>query len=133
MRVLLALSLMLAAAPAAAEPVDLELVLLADATASIDDDEIRFQRRGYAEAITDPRVLDAIAATGYGRIAVAYVEWGDAYSQEVVAGWTVIDGAATAADFAAAVMQPPRLAHGGWPEPPSASDWVMQWNRLKPQ
>ena len=32
--------------PAAAEPVDLELVLAADASGSIDDGEIRLQREG---------------------------------------------------------------------------------------
>ncbi len=36
----------------AAERVDLELVLLADASRSIDDGEIRHQRRGYAAALT---------------------------------------------------------------------------------
>ena len=39
----------------AAERVDLELVLLADASGSIDEAEIRFQRQGYASAITHPR------------------------------------------------------------------------------
>ncbi len=46
---------------AAGERVDLELVLLADASRSIDDGEIRFQRQGYAAAITDPDVLAAIS------------------------------------------------------------------------
>ncbi len=41
---------------AGAESVDVELVLLADASGSIDDDEILFQRKGYADAITDPLV-----------------------------------------------------------------------------
>ena len=36
------------ALPAAAEQVDLELVLLADASGSIDEEEIRFQRDSYA-------------------------------------------------------------------------------------
>lgn len=96
----------------AAEPVDLELVLLADASGSIDDQEILFQRRGYAEAITHPQVLQAIADTGRGRIAVAYVEWGAAKSQEVVVGWSVIDGPDAARAFAAALMVPPRRASG---------------------
>ena len=42
---------------------------------SIDPDEIAFQRNGYGIAITDPRVLQAIAGTAYGRIALTYVEW----------------------------------------------------------
>jgi Protein of unknown function (DUF1194) len=61
---------------AAAERVDLELVLLADASGSIDDAEIHFQRQGYASAITHPAVLDAILQGYDQRIAVAYVEWG---------------------------------------------------------
>lgn len=106
------LGAMALAAPARAEPVDLELVLLADASGSIDDGEIAFQRQGYAEAITDRAVLEAIAGTGYGRIAVTYVEWGAADSQAVVVDWTVIDGADSAGRFAAALLKPPRLAFG---------------------
>ena len=44
-----------------------------------------FERRGYAEAMADPEVLWAIANGGAtGRIAVAYVEWASAASQDVV-------------------------------------------------
>ena len=100
--------------PAAAQVhVDLELVLLADATGSIDDAEIRFQREGYAQAITDPAVISAIRGAGGGRIAVTYVEWGHATSQDVVVDWTLIDSEATAAAFAEALLAPPRRAHGG--------------------
>jgi hypothetical protein len=114
MRAILILLLLLVAPPGAraGEPVDLELVLLADASGSIDDGEIMFQRQGYAEAITDPKVLEAIANTGYGRIALIYVEWGEAFSQDVVVDWTLIDGAASAAAFAEALMLPPRRAYG---------------------
>jgi hypothetical protein len=93
-------------------PVDLELVLLADASGSIDDREIFFQRRGYAEAITDPDILAAIGLGTDGKIAVTYVEWGDAASQEVVVPWTIIDGADAAAGFAAVLMATPRKAFG---------------------
>jgi len=92
--------------------VDLELVLLADATGSIDDAEIRFQRQGYANAITDPAVLAAIRSTAYGRIAVTYVEWGDLHSQDVVVDWTLIDSEESAAAFADALLVPPRRARG---------------------
>jgi hypothetical protein len=100
-------------APAmAAESVDLELVLLADASRSIDDAEIRFQREGYASAITHPEVLGAIAQGFEQRIAVASVEWGEASSQEVVVPWTVVDGPESAAAFADALLQAPRRAFG---------------------
>src|SRR5918994_1166250 len=88
----IALAVSMLGGHAAAERVDLELVLLADASGSIDDAEIHFQRQGYAAAITHPKVLAAIAQGFEQRIAVNYVEWGDASSQEVVVPWTVVDG-----------------------------------------
>jgi hypothetical protein len=109
----LALALALLAAPAAAETeVDLELVLLADATGSIDAAEIRFQREGYAEAITDPSVVRAISSGLLGRVALTYVEWADAGSQHVVVPWRVLETAEDAAAFAAALLEPPRMAYG---------------------
>jgi len=102
----------LLAPSAQAEELDLELVLLADATGSIDDAEIRFQRQGYAEAITSASVLNAISSNIYGKIAVTYVEWADMFSQDVVVDWTVIDGQASADDFAARLMEQPRRAYG---------------------
>ncbi|MGD9741241.1 MAG: DUF1194 domain-containing protein, partial [Dongiaceae bacterium] len=69
-----------AAAPAAAaEPVDLELVLAGDASGSIDNAEMRMQRQGYAAAITDPEVLTAISYGEIGAIAVAYIEWAGSF------------------------------------------------------
>ncbi|HET6521496.1 MAG TPA: DUF1194 domain-containing protein [Geminicoccaceae bacterium] len=97
---------------AGAERVDLELVLLADASRSIDDAEIRFQRRGYAAAITHPEVLAAIAQGYDRRVAVTYVEWGTVDSQEVVVPWTVVDGPESAAAFADALLEAPRRAFG---------------------
>lgn len=110
----LALAGSLADAPGApaAEPVDLELVLLADASGSIDDGEIRFQRAGYAQALTDPAILEAIGQGYGGRIAVTYVEWGSADSQDVVVPWTILDDAASARTFTASLLAAPRGAHG---------------------
>jgi hypothetical protein len=96
----------------AAEPVDLELVLLADASGSIDDSEIRFQRQGYAAAITHPQILDAIAQGYDQRIALTYVEWGGSSSQEVGVPWTIVDGPVAAAAFAEALLAAPRRAFG---------------------
>lgn len=113
-RVLLLLAaVFLAAGPAAAEEVvDLELVLLADATGSIDTAEIKFQREGYATAITDPEVLAAITGGLHGKIAVTYVEWGDMTSQQVVVPWTVISSADGAQKIASVLRATPRLAFG---------------------
>lgn len=107
---LLLLCLLVLAGTAQAQDTDLELVLLADASGSIDASEIAFQRQGYAQAITDPEVLAAITNTAYGSIAVTYVEW--AANQVVVADWTLIDGPETAAAFAAELLEKPRQAYG---------------------
>lgn len=96
----------------AGERVDLELVLLADASRSIDDGEIRFQRLGYAVALTHREILSAITSGIHRRIAVTYVEWGGVDSQEVVVPWTVIDGTDSAAAFARRLLDEPRLAFG---------------------
>jgi hypothetical protein len=108
MRVLLVLPFL--ALPASAQEVDLELVLLADASGSITQAEIEFQRQGYASAITDPAVLAVIANTLTGSIAVTYVEW--AANQATVVDWTIIDGPEAAQGFAAALLAPPRQAYG---------------------
>ncbi len=89
----------------------LELVLLADASGSIDTEELAFQRQGYASAITDPAVVAAIESSIYGTIAVTYVEW--ASNTAVVVDWMIIDGAKTAETFAKALTGPPRQAYGG--------------------
>ena len=114
-RLILAFLVVLGLAGAAkAEQVDLELVLLADASGSIDEEEIRFQREGYAAALAHPEILTAIRVGGYlGKIAVSFVEWGDAFHQDVVASWTVIDGPESAAAFGEVLRTAPRRAFGG--------------------
>ncbi len=104
------LAFLLSASVAQAQDTDLELVLLADASGSIDSREIAFQRQGYAQAITDPEVLAAIGGTAYGSIAVTYVEW--AANTAVVADWMLIDGLETAQAFADELTGKPRQAYG---------------------
>ncbi len=109
--VMVATSLLIGTADASDE-VDLELVLLADASRSIDNAEIRFQRQGYADAIVHPDVLGVILQGFRQRIAITYVEWGDSTSQEIVVPWTIIDGETSAKAFASDLMTAPRKAFG---------------------
>jgi len=88
----------------------LELVLLADASGSIDAEELAFQRQGYAQAMTDPLVISAIRNSIYGNVAVTYVEW--ATNTAVVVDWMIIDSEETAQAFADALIGPPRRASG---------------------
>ncbi|NKB58731.1 MAG: DUF1194 domain-containing protein [Alphaproteobacteria bacterium] len=96
----------------AQEKVDLELVLLADASWSIDNAEIRLQREGYAAGITHPDVLDTILGGYHRRIAITYVEWGDENWQDIVVPWTIIDGPKSAAAFVQKLRAAPRRATG---------------------
>ena len=94
-------SLGLAAARPAfgAERVDVELVLAVDVSLSMSPVELEIQRKGYAAALTDERVIQAIKEGVYGRIAVTYVEWAGQTSQHVVVPWTLIASAADAQAF----------------------------------
>jgi len=73
-------------------PVDLELVLSVDVSASMEASEQRLQRSGYVAAFQSPAVIAAIGAGRFGRIAVAFVEWADPDYQRVVIPWTLVDG-----------------------------------------
>ena len=104
-----ALALMtLATASRAAEEVDLLLVLAADVSRSIDSNKFNLQRNGYAAAITNPRVLDAIKSGRQGKIAVTFVEWSGSSSQRVIIDWTVIRDLKTAQDFSNQVIEAQR-------------------------
>src|SRR3954451_22481020 len=96
------------AAGARAEQVDLLLVLAADVSRSIDDGEFNLQRKGYAAAITDPRVLRAISGGRNHAIAVTFIEWSGAADQNVVVDWTVVRDEEAAGGIAATMLAAPR-------------------------
>jgi len=96
----------------AQQRVDVELVLAADGSGSIDDDELAFQRRGYAEAITSPDVLNVIRGGREGAIAISYVEWGGPLSQHTIVDWTLVHDETSARAFADALVAAPRAAYG---------------------
>ena len=96
------------AAASAADKVDLLLVLAADVSRSVDNGKFQLQRDGYATAISDPRVLEAIRSGRAGRIGLTYVEWSGAGSQQVVIDWTSIGGAEDAKGFGDRLLEAPR-------------------------
>jgi Protein of unknown function (DUF1194) len=96
------------AAASAAEKVDLLLVLAADVSRSVDGAKFQLQREGYAAAISDPRVLDAIGSGRNGRIGVIFVEWSGVSSQRVLIDWTTIGDAESAKGFGDRLLEAPR-------------------------
>lgn len=92
----------------AAEDVDLLLVLAADVSRSVDQPKFQLQREGYAAAISDPRVLEAIMSGPNRRIAVCFVEWSGQGNQKLVIDWTVISDANSARAFGDQLAEAPR-------------------------
>ncbi|MBV8661823.1 MAG: DUF1194 domain-containing protein [Hyphomicrobiales bacterium] len=108
-----------------ADSVDIRLVLAADVSRSVDNDEFRLQREGYAAAITDPKVIAAIQAGTLRSIAVSFVEWSGAAEQRVVADWTVVRDDETAAVFANVLRSAPR-SYAGATAIGNAVDFAMR-------
>ncbi len=106
--VLVFVVVLLVPAVRAAETVDLLLVLAADVSRSVDQEKFQLQRDGYAAAISDPRVLDAIRSGVNGRIGVLFEEWSGVGSQKTLIDWTIIDGAKTAQAFGDQLLELPR-------------------------
>ena len=95
-----------------AQNTDLLLVLAADVSRSIDEGEFELQRKGYAAALSDPRVLAAIRGGTTGTIAVCFVEWSGAGEQMVVADWIVIRDDEDAGSLSATILAAPRSFMG---------------------
>src|SRR5258708_24632839 len=94
--------------PAVAEPVDLHLVLAVDVSRSIDEAQYQLQRKGYAAALTDARVLQVIRSRENRRIPICYFEWSGESYQQVIVDWTVVGDLETAADVANQLLTAPR-------------------------
>lgn len=104
--ILLALST--APAARAADKVDLLLVLAADVSRSVDATKFQLQRDGYAAAVANPQVIEAIRSGRNGKIAVAFVEWSGFGNQKVVIDWMAIDGPKAAQEFGTRLLESPR-------------------------
>ncbi len=98
------------AARAEETPVDLQLVMAVDVSRSIDEVEAELQRRGYIEAMTNQRVIDAILSGENKRIAVCYVEWAGTHYQQTVIDWMLIDSARAAHAFSDKLSESPRAS-----------------------
>jgi hypothetical protein len=102
-----------AGAARAAEEVDLQLVLAVDASGSVDMYRFELQKRGYAAAFRDPRVLAAIRFGISQAIAVTMHQWTGPRLQVHVIPWMVVKDAASAEALAAAIEKTPRRLFSG--------------------
>jgi hypothetical protein len=100
--------LVLATPSRAEESVDLLLVLASDVSRSVDTRKFQLQREGYAAALSNPRVVEAIRSGPHGRIAICFVEWSGVTSQKLVIDWTIVSDAATARKIGDQLIELPR-------------------------
>ncbi len=94
-------------------PVDLELILAVDASASIDTSEYRLQMQGIADAFRDPDVQDAIGSGPLGKILVGLVTWAEAEIPKDFSGWFVLSTPEDANQLAGEIEKYPRRVSGG--------------------
>jgi len=83
-------------------------VLAVDASSSINPEEMELQLRGYAAAFRAVDLARQVAAGPVGASACTLFIWSDPDHQQVLVPWSLIDGAAAAEAFAAAIDGAPR-------------------------
>jgi hypothetical protein len=90
-----------------AVPVNLELLLLVDASSSVSSSEYDLQKTGYIDAFNN---LTAFGA--FQPFAVAYAEWSSADQQQILVNWTQVNNPTDGANFATAISGTSRAYSG---------------------
>ena len=93
--------------------VDLELALLVDVSASVNDAEFRLQADGLAFAITNRDVIAAISQFAAQGMAIGIIQWSNETNQRLAISWRLIADLADANELAAAIRDMPRLSNRG--------------------
>jgi Protein of unknown function (DUF1194) len=104
--------------------VSVALVLAVDTSGSVSMGRFELQKQGYAAAFRNPQVLNAIRSLGTQSIAATMFQWTGPMLHVVVADWTLIKDAASAAQFAGAIAAAPRQLFGGGTSISGAIDYA---------
>jgi Protein of unknown function (DUF1194) len=122
---LLLMALGLARPAAAQTQVDLALVLAVDVSGSVNASRYELQRRGYAAAFRNPRVVSAILGGAHQAIAVALVQWTGPELHIVSVDWMRVGDKASADALAETLDAMPRALFGGGTSLSGAIDFGM--------
>jgi hypothetical protein len=93
--------------------VDVSLVLAIDVSKSVSAERWDLQKRGYATAFRDPRIIERIRSGQQGRVAVAVVLWSSKWQQRVVIDWSIIHSTQSSNEFAQRLEELERLFTAG--------------------
>lgn len=110
---------------AAADPVDVQLVLAIDTSGSVNQRRFELQQQGYVAAFRDPRVVQAIQAGIARSIAVTMFQWTGPRLHVVVVPWMRITDQASAEAVSTAIAAVPRKLFGGGTSISGAIDFSM--------
>ena len=93
--------------------VSLALVLAVDASGSVDNRRFELQKRGYAAAFRNPRVLNSIRSLGTPAVAVTMMQWTGPRLHVVMVDWMAVKDEAGIGALADAIDAAPRQLFGG--------------------
>jgi hypothetical protein len=116
--------LLLAPASGRDRQVDLALVLAIDVSGSINAERWELQRKGYEAAFKSAEVIQAITSGQHKAIAVTMVEWAGTRHQKQVIDWMIISDEVSAAAFAGAMLEAPRV-YSDWTSISGALDYSV--------
>ncbi|MBL8837450.1 MAG: DUF1194 domain-containing protein [Alphaproteobacteria bacterium] len=121
-RLLLAAAALAAGGSARAQPatVDLALVLAADCSGSVREQQYLLQQQGTADAFRYPAIVEAILGGANAAIAVAHFHWSGPTRQHLAVPWTALRSPADIASFADRIEAAPRRIWGGGTAPGGA-------------
>jgi Protein of unknown function (DUF1194) len=97
----------------AEDQVDLQLVLAVDASGSVNMYRFDLQKKGYAQAFRNPRILAAIRSGISQAIAVTMHQWTGPRLQVHVVPWMVVKDEASAEALATTIEKTPRRLFSG--------------------
>ena len=121
-----ALALVVLGAPtpigAAEAQVDLQLVLAVDASGSVNMYRFELQKKGYAAAFRNPRVLAAIRSGTFQAIAVTMHQWTSPRLQVLTVPWMVVKDETSAEKLALNAFRAGDINHLVPCKPASATD-----------
>jgi len=106
--------------------VDVELILAIDASGSVDDDRFELQKRGFAAAFRNQKVLNAIRAGDHRAIGVFMLQWTGPPEQEIMVPWTYVSDEISAGRVAALIEAAPRRLMGGGTSISGAIDYSVK-------
>jgi Protein of unknown function (DUF1194) len=98
---------------AAEAQVDLQLVLAVDTSGSVNMYRFDLQKKGYAAAFRNPRVLAAIRSGAFQAIAVTMHQWTSPRLQVLTVPWMVVEDETSAEELASAIENAPRKLFTG--------------------